>query len=171
MVKKTRLSRSDNPYQERMREGFYRILLEQSLKLTKPRKAMLDLLLKKRGWHFQAEELLRELNTQSPGVVSRATIYRTLDLLVNAEILAKTRIHENSYLYELVDSEGHHHHLVDINTGRVVEFSGDRELHRMLKRICDENGFDENYHVLEVFGTFSKMVRGNRRAKTPATRK
>ena len=90
-----------------IREGFYRILLEQSLKLTKPRKAMIDLLLKKRGWHFQAEELLRELNAESPGVVSRATIYRTLDLLVTAEILAKTRIHENSYLYELVDSEGH----------------------------------------------------------------
>lgn len=80
MAKTDRVSQADNPYQERMREGFYRILLEKSLKLTKPRKAMIDLLLKKRGWHFQAEELLKELNEASPGVVSRATIYRTLDL-------------------------------------------------------------------------------------------
>ena len=142
-------------YYERMRERFYRILLEQNLKLTKPRRAMIDLLLRKRGWHFQAEELLRELNEKVPGVVSRATIYRTLDLLVEAGILAKTRVHENSYRYELTDAEGHHHHLVDINSGRVIEFSHDKELHRMLRRICAGMGFDESYHVLEVFGTFN----------------
>ena len=156
MVKLTMLTNKNNPYQERMREGFYRVLLEQNLKLTRPRKAMIDLLLRKRGWHFQAEELLHELNAESPGVVSRATIYRTLDLLVSAEILVKTRIHENSYLYELADSDGHHHHLVDVNTGDVVEFSGDKELHRMLKRVCEDNDFEENYHVLEVFGVFRK---------------
>lgn len=145
-----------NPYQERIRERFYRALLEQNLKLTKPRKALIDCLLKKRGWHFQAEDLLRELNERSPGVVSRATIYRTLELLVHAGILAKTRIHENSYRYELSDTDNHHHHLVDMNTGKVVEFAGDKELHRMLKRICDEHGFTEQYHVFEVFGEFIK---------------
>jgi Fur family ferric uptake transcriptional regulator len=143
-----------NPYQERLRERFYRVLLEKNLKLTKPRKALIDLLLRKRTWHFQAEDLLRELNEKSPGVVSRATIYRSLDLLVETGILAKTRIHENSYRYELADTEGHHHHLVDISTGRVVEFAGDKELHRMLRRVCTEHGFVEHYHVLEVFGDF-----------------
>jgi len=161
---------TDNPYQERMRDGFYRVLLEQNLKLTKPRKAMIDLLLKKRGWHFQAHELLEELNAQCPGVVSRATIYRTLELLVDADILIKTRVHENSYVYELADSEGHHHHLVDINTGRVVEFSGDKELHRMLKRICQENAFEESYHVLEVFGTFKRQPKPDTKRK-PAVKK
>lgn len=146
-----------NRYQERVRDRFYRVLIERNLKLTKPRKALIDYLLKKRGWHFQAEDLLRDLNEKSPGVVSRATIYRTLDLLVEAGILAKTRIHENSYRYELADTEGHHHHLVDINTGRVVEFTGDKELHRMLKRIGEEHGFEEQYHVLEVFGEFSRQ--------------
>ncbi len=145
-----------NRYQERVRDRFYRVLIERNLKLTKPRKALIDYLLKKRGWHFQAEDLLRDLNEKNPGVVSRATIYRTLDLLVDAGILAKTRIHENSYRYELADTEGHHHHLVDINTGKVVEFTGDKELHRMLKRIGDEHGFEEQYHVLEVFGEFSR---------------
>ena len=107
-----------NPYQERMRERFYRILLEKNLKLTKPRKALIDLLLRKRGWHFQAEEVLHELNETNPGVVSRATVYRTLELMVESGILIKTRVHENSYRYELADTEGHHHHLVDINSGK-----------------------------------------------------
>lgn len=144
-----------NPYQERLRERFYRVLLEKNLKLTKPRRALIDLLLRKRAWHFQAEDLLRELNEKNPGVVSRATIYRSLELLVETGILAKTRIHENSYRYELADTEGHHHHLVDIGSGRVIEFTGDKELHRMLKRVCAEHGFTEHYHVLEVFGDFT----------------
>lgn len=151
-----------NHYQERMRERFYRILLEQSLKLTKPRKAMIDLLLHKRGWHFQAEDVLQDLNEKTPGVVSRATVYRTLELMVSSGILAKTRVHENSYRYELADSEGHHHHLVDVENDRVVEFTGDKELHRMLGRICRENGFQESYHVLEVFGSFVKKPAGRR---------
>ena len=145
-----------NTYQERVRERFYRVLLEQNLKLTKPRKAMIDLLLKKRDWHFQAEDLLRELNEKNPGVVSRATVYRTLELLVDAGILIKSRIHENSFRYELADSEGHHHHMVDIHTGKVKEFTGDVELHKMLERIAKENNFTERYHVLEVFGEFKK---------------
>lgn len=151
-----------NHYQERMRERFYRILLEQNLKLTKPRRAMIDLLLRKRGWHFQAEDVLQELNEKSPGVVSRATVYRTLELMVESGILAKTRVHENSYRYELADAEGHHHHLVDVDTGRVVEFTGDKELHRMLRRVCRDNNFEENYHVLEVFGSFSRKTRAAR---------
>lgn len=161
--------RKVNPYQERIRERFYRALIEQNLKLTKPRKALIDCLLKKRGWHFQAEDLQRELSDKTPGVVSRATIYRTLELLVTAGILAKTRIHENSYRYELVDTENHHHHLVDMNTGKVVEFAGDKELHRMLRRICDEHGFEEQYHVFEVFGEFVKPAPKKRgsAAKTP----
>lgn len=155
---------SGNPHQSRLRERFYRILLEQNLKLTKPRKAMIDLLLKKRGWHFQAEELLQELNEKNPGVVSRATIYRTLDMMVRSGILTKTRVHENSYRYELADSDGHHHHLVDIDSGDVVEFTGDDELHEMLKRICRENNFSESYHVLEVFGNFNG--RGSKKITT-----
>jgi len=151
-----------NPYQERMRERFYRILLEKNLKLTKPRRAMIDLLLRKRGWHFQAEEVLQELNESNPGVVSRATVYRTLELMVQSGILLKTRVHENSYRYELADTEGHHHHLVDVNSGKVVEFSGDKELHRMLKRICTSNNFDESYHVLEVFGEFKRKKSARR---------
>ena len=154
-----------NPYQERIRDRFYRVLLEQNLKLTKPRRALIDCLLRKRGWHFQAEELLTELNEKNPGVVSRATIYRTLDLLVAADILSKTRIHENSYRYEVADTQGHHHHLVDMSTGKVTEFTGDKDLHRMLKRICDAHGFEEQYHVLEVFGEFAKPAA---RRRSPA---
>lgn len=168
MISPVKSDSAVNPYQERMRERFYRILLEKNLKLTKPRRAMIDMLLRKRGWHFQAEEILQELNETNPGVVSRATVYRTLELMVQSGILLKTRVHENSYRYELADTEGHHHHLVDINSGKVVEFSGDKELHRMLGRICSANSFEESYHVLEVFGEFKRKSARRRTAKARA---
>jgi len=158
MVRSGKSSTAAKQYLERIRERFYRILLEQNLKLTKPRKAIVDLLLKKRGWHFQADEMFQLLNDKAPGVISRATVYRTLELLVEAGILAKARVHQNSFRYELAEDEGHHHHLVDINTGKVVEFAGDKDLHRMLKRVFAEHSFEESYHVLEVFGTFSSTA-------------
>ena len=137
-----------------VRERFYRVFLEHNLKLTRPRRALIEHLMAKKGWHFQAEDLLRELNEIAPGVASRATVYRTLDLLVASEVLTRTRVHENSFRYELADVEGHHHHMVDIRSGRVLEFTGDEELHRMLERICAQLGFKEHYHVLEVYGEF-----------------
>jgi Fur family ferric uptake transcriptional regulator len=137
-----------------VRERFYRVFLEHKLKLTRPRRALIEHLMAKKGWHFQAEDLLEELNVKAPGVVSRSTIYRTLELLVSSEVLTKTRIHENSFRYELADIEGHHHHMVDLRTGEVREFTGDEVLHQMLDRICDRLGFREHYHVLEVYGEF-----------------
>ena len=140
-----------------IRERFYRVFLEHNLKLTRPRRALIEHLMAKRGWHFQAEDLLMELNEKAPGVVSRATIYRTLELLVSSNVLTKTRVHENSYRYELADVEGHHHHMVDVRSGRVQEFTGDEALHKMLDRICAELGFTEHYHVLEVYGEFEEQ--------------
>lgn len=139
---------------ELVRERFYRVFLEHNLKLTRPRRALIEHLMAKKGWHFQAEDLLRELNEKSPGLASRATVYRTLDLLVESDMLTRTRINQNSFRYELADVEGHHHHMVDIRSGRVMEFAGDEELHRMLDRICEKMGFKESYHVLEVYGEF-----------------
>jgi len=145
-----------NPQIERLREQSYRVLTERNLKLTRPRMAIIDCLLKKEGWHFLADDLQAEVNQGQPGTVSRATVYRTLEVLTEAGVLTKTRMNENSFRYELADLEGHHHHLIDIASGKVVCFKGDEDLHRMLDRICRENGFTEQYHVLEVFGQFSK---------------
>ena len=154
-----------NRYQTRVRERFYRILSEQNLKHTKPRQALIDLLLKKRGWQFQADELLRELNEIKPGVVSRATVYRTLDLLVAAAVLRKIQIHGNSFCYELSPSGVKQHYLVDLQTGQSVEFGTDKGLQRMLARIAKQHNFVEQFHVLEIFGEFNKKPRRNGRQK------
>jgi Fur family transcriptional regulator, ferric uptake regulator len=158
-----------NPVEERLRERALRVLADRRLKLTRPRRAIVDWLLSLRGKHFLAENMRAEINKDLPGSVSRATVYRTLDILTEAGVLIKTRVNESSFHYEMADLEGHHHHLIDTTSGRVVGFKGDDELHKMLERICRKHGFNEQYHVLEVFGRFSEpsqdeAPRGSRRS-------
>jgi Fur family transcriptional regulator, ferric uptake regulator len=144
-----------------MRERSYHVLLERGLKLTKPRRAMLDYLLDRPGWQFQADELHRELNVLLPGMVSRATVYRTLELLADAGLVNRIQVRDHCFRYQLSEAELHacHYHLIDINTGASISFEADKELRRVLKRICKEQGFSEQYHVLEVFGEFARRRR------------
>lgn len=146
--------------EDRLRERALGVLKDRKLKLTRPRLAIVDWLILMRGKHFLAEDMRAEINKELPGVVSRATVYRTLEILTEAGVLVKTRVNESSFRYEMADMEGHHHHLIDVSSGRVVGFKGDEELHKMLERICRKYNFTEQYHVLEVFGRF--------RAETPA---
>lgn len=140
-------------------------MLEKNLKLTKPRRALIDCILSKQGWQFKAEELLRELNRRNPGIASRATVYRTLDLFVSTGLLNRTRGHENSSNYALADGGGQGQ-LIDIRTGQVASIPGDRDLVRNIRRICAKHGFTECYSALEIFGEFSGAP-----ARKPAARK
>lgn len=143
-----------NAVEDRLRERALGVLKDRKFKLTRPRLAIVDWLILMRGKHFLAEDMRTEINKELPGVVSRATVYRTLDILTEAGVLVKTRVNESSFRYEMADMEGHHHHLIDTHTGRVVGFKGDEDLHKMLERICRKYNFAEQYHVLEVFGRF-----------------
>lgn len=151
-----------NPLLDRAREHSYAALLERGLKLTKPRQAVLDFFFDHPQTQFQPEDIHLRVNHKSPGLVSRPTVYRTLDLLCDAEIVTRTIVNSNSFRYQLAASECHscHYHLVDVTTGAAVSFDADPELKRVLQRICRERGFAEQYHVLKVYGEFSRRRRG-----------
>jgi Fur family ferric uptake transcriptional regulator len=150
-----------NPLLERIRERSYHALLDRGLKLTKPRIAVLDFLLASPESQFQPEEIHARLNKKTPGMISRPTVYRTLDLLVEAGIVSRTIINANKFRYQLSEGEHHacHYSLVDLNSGASVSFDADPELRRVLQRICRERGFTEQYHELRVFGEFKRQRR------------
>ncbi|MDQ3023622.1 MAG: transcriptional repressor [bacterium] len=155
-----------NPLVERLRERSYHALLERGLKLTRPRIAVLDFLLARPETQLQAEQIFNRLNDKTPGLISRSTVYRTLDVLVQADIVHCTIINANKYCYQLCESERDrcHYHLVDVTDGSSVSFNADAELRRVLQRICRERGFSEQYHVLKVYGEFKR----NRRKRGPS---
>jgi Fur family transcriptional regulator, ferric uptake regulator len=83
--------------------------------------------------------------------VGVATVYRTLDLLMQSGLVRAHEFGQGFKRYEPVPSAADHEHLVCERCGRVVEFQHER-LERMLPVIADEHGFQHRRHRIEVYG-------------------
>jgi Fur family ferric uptake transcriptional regulator len=123
---------------DREREIFRKYLERRGLKLTAERQALFDELFA-RHEHFEADELLMRLRNKRKKI-SRATIYRTLDLLVDSGIVGRVRIRESGYRYERMRAGDHHDHLICDDCGRVVEFREPR-IESLQDEICERYGF------------------------------
>ncbi|MDE3115527.1 MAG: transcriptional repressor [Pseudomonadota bacterium] len=99
--------------------------------------------------HPDAEELYRRASSIDPHI-SIATVYRTVKLFEDAGILERHDFRDGRSRYEEV-SESHHDHLIDIQTGRVIEFHSD-EIEKLQRRMAEELGFELVDHRLELYG-------------------
>ncbi len=118
-------------------------LEEHGSRMTLPRRE-LAALLARRTDSFSAEEIVIE----SPAL-GRATIYRTLRLLVEVGILCKTAMPDGSPRYSLDDAH-HHHHLVCVSCGRIDEFRHPA-VERMLRAMKNHVGTELVGHRLELY--------------------
>jgi Fur family ferric uptake transcriptional regulator len=130
-------------------QTFAKYLDSKDLKLTKERKAVLQEIFLHRG-HLEAEDLLHNLRRKKKRA-SRATIYRTLDLLVDSGIVRKVDLGHGHSHYEHVLGRAHHEHMICIKCGKVIEFS-DKRIERSLKKLCEKSGFKHTSHCFQVFG-------------------
>jgi Fur family ferric uptake transcriptional regulator len=99
--------------------------------------------------HPDVEELHRRASAVDPGI-SISTVYRTLKLFEEAGIIERHEFRDGRARYEPA-SEDHHDHLIDLRTGRVVEFHH-AEIERIQERIARELGFRLVDHRLELYG-------------------
>jgi Fur family ferric uptake transcriptional regulator len=130
-------------------QTFSEYLDSKDLKLTKERKAVLQEIFLHRG-HLEAEDLWQSLRKKKKRA-SRATIYRTLELLVDSGIVRKVDLGHGHSHYEHVLGHAHHEHMVCLKCGNVIEFS-DKEIERSLRRMCEKSGFEPSSHCFQVFG-------------------
>ena len=100
--------------------------------------------------HFDAEELI-EMIKKKPLNVSRATAYRTLDILCKSNILKKIKFNENYSRYELTVDTPHHDHLVCVKCKKIIEFKDD-EIEKLQRKICNQYNFKQKDHKLMIFG-------------------
>jgi Fur family ferric uptake transcriptional regulator len=82
--------------------------------------------------------------------ISIATVYRTVRLFEEAQILARHDFRDGRSRYE-EQSDEHHDHLIDIDSGRVIEFQN-AEIETLQRRIAEELGFRLVDHRLELYG-------------------
>jgi Fe2+ or Zn2+ uptake regulation protein len=119
------------------------ILEDLGCRITAPRRRMLQLL-ENRHHAFAAEELLADLPE-----VGRATVYRTIKLLLDAGALCRSSLPDGSPRYTL-DQSRHHHHVVCVQCGRVEEFRHS-SVERMLRSMRGEIPGELVGHRLELY--------------------
>ena len=142
-------------------------LREHGIRLTGPRRRIADAALQMKG-HFTAEELLDRMHSQ--GVpASKATVYRTLSLLVNTGVLEPREFERGSLRYETaVPAEEHHDHMICTGCGTVHEFV-EPEIERLQEVACERFGFRMLGHSHRIFGLCARCVaRGRGDAAPPA---
>ena len=132
-----------------LQELLRRYLRDHNLPVTHQREAIAAAIFFS-GAHLSVGDIERVLRER--GVAAgKATVYRTLELLVNAGLVQEHDFGEGYKRYEPVAAQSHHEHLICLNCGKVVEFSSER-IERMKSLIADEHGFRHHHHRLEIYG-------------------
>lgn len=121
---------------------------DAGLKVTLPRLQILEFLTNNKGKHFAAEDLYDEMKSAEHDI-GLATIYRVLNQFETAGLVCKHQFENTQAVYEL-DTGEHHDHMVDVNTGKVIEFY-DSELELLQEQIADKHGFELIDHKMVLY--------------------
>lgn len=128
--------------------GIERLCLERGLKMTGQRR-IIARVLSEAVDHPDVEELYRRASALDSRI-SIATVYRTVRLFEERGILQRRDFGSGRARYEAAD-HGHHYHLIDVESGKVVEFTS-AEHERLVRAVAEQLGFDVVSLRLEVFG-------------------
>ena len=124
------------------------LCLDKGLKMTEQRRVIARVL-SDAADHPDVEQVYRRATEIDPRI-SIATVYRTVRLFEEAGILERHEFGDGRSRYEAA-SEAHHDHLIDVETGNVIEFVDD-ELEELQKRIAQRLGFRLVDHRMELYG-------------------
>ena len=120
---------------------------EAGLKMTGQRKTILKVL-DESGDHPSVESVF-ERARKIDNTISIATVYRTLNLLDEMHLIVRHDFNGNYSRYET--NTDHHHHLIDLESGEVIEFQNE-ELEKLKEKIARDLGFELVDHRLELYG-------------------
>ncbi len=139
---------------------FQTYLKRRGLKLTPERRDLFDEIFK-RHVHFEVDDLLFRLKRRGRKI-SRATIYRGLELLVDAGVVGRVRVGEEGYRYERLNAGEHHDHMICIGCGRIIEFYEPR-IESLQDAVCARQQFHAITHSHQIRG-FCRDCRKTKKA-------
>lgn len=140
---------------ERVEREFERFIRGKGLKLTSQRRRILKRVFGTNR-HFTAEEI-HEAFRRGRDDVSRATVYRTLSLLVEGGFLDMLELGGDTKRYEHILGREHHDHLMCATCGSVIEFQEPR-IEVLQEEVAARHGFRITSHSLRIFGSCKKCV-------------
>lgn len=124
---------------------------ESGLKMTGQRRTILEVLQEAHD-HPSVDAIFERAKCRDASI-SIATVYRTLSLLDEMDIVIRQDFKENFSRYDI--NTDHHHHLIDLDSGDVIEFQN-QEIEDLKKKIAADLGYDLVECKLELYGRKSK---------------
>ena len=146
---------------ETVQQIFIEYLKANGHRKTPERFAILDMIYSIEG-HFDMELLYDKMTERKNFRVSRATLYNTIDLLLNARLVIKHQF-TNSSQYEKSFNRDTHHHLICTQCGNVTEFQ-DVDLQNAIEH-SKQCRFQLTHYSLYLYGICNKCQRANKRKK------
>ena len=123
--------------------------VKKGVRLTDQRKLVAKVMSESKD-HPDVDELHKRVN-KLDSKISIATVYRTVKLFEEAGIVAKHDFKGNKARYEQTQQE-HHDHLIDINTGEIIEFVNE-DIEKLQRQVAEKLGYKLADHRLELYGS------------------
>ncbi len=130
-------------------EDMTEALRAEGIRITRQRTAILQTLAESAD-HPDANEVFRRASAIEPSV-SLSTVYRTLNVLEKRGVVLRLSFEGAPSRFETADTP-HHDHMIDLDTGDVIEFQSDK-IEKLQAEIARELGYDLVFHKLELYGT------------------
>ncbi|MBS1518512.1 MAG: transcriptional repressor [Bacteroidetes bacterium] len=135
---------------EEIKKTFITYLKDNAHRITNERFLILNAALNIEE-HFDADELYLKMKNDYLNV-SRATVYKTLELMSECNILTKHNFKGDRTRYETKIGRKPHYHLICVNCNKIIEFEYP-QIEKIQNRICRENNFKMVDHTLQIFAS------------------
>lgn len=152
-----------------IRKSFERFLRTRELKLTPQRLRIFERAFATHD-HFSAEEFYQWMRAEPGSKVSRATVYRTLALLLEGGFIQSLDAGRGELIYEHVAGHRHHDHMVCLQCGKIEEFHDER-IEALQNEACAKKGFQIVSHAHRLIGYCRMCARKVRSEDAQETKK